>query len=77
VRSTVAAGQAADTEFRRRKYRAAASQEARIFSAMLICIADAAHHTIVQRGCISFNRTDMVVVIWVRAPVEARQLKRQ
>jgi hypothetical protein len=46
-----------------RKYRAAASQEARIFSAMLICIADAAHHTIVQRACISFNRTDMIVVI--------------
>ena len=45
------------------KYRAAASQEARIFSAMLICIADAAHHTIVQRACISFNRTDMIVVI--------------
>jgi hypothetical protein len=45
------------------KYRAAASQEARIFSAMLICIADAAHHKIVQRDCISFKRTDMIVVI--------------
>jgi hypothetical protein len=45
------------------KYRAAASQEARIFSAMLICIADAAHHTIVQRDCISFKRTHMIVVI--------------
>src|SRR3954469_5793433 len=45
------------------KYRAAASQEARIFSAMLICIADAAHHRIVQRDCISFNRTDTIVVI--------------
>jgi hypothetical protein len=30
---------------------------------MLICIADAAHHTIVQRDCISFNRTDMIAVI--------------
>jgi hypothetical protein len=45
------------------KYRAAASQEARIFSAMLICIADAAHHTIVQRDCISFKRTDMIIVV--------------
>jgi hypothetical protein len=44
---------------------------------MLICIADAAHHTIVQRARISFNRTDMIVVICVRAPVEACQLKRQ
>jgi hypothetical protein len=46
-----------------RKYRAAASRDARIFFAMLICIVDAAHHTIVQRACISFNRTDMIVVI--------------
>jgi len=45
------------------KYRAAASQEARIFSAMLACIANAADHTIVQRNCISFKRTDMIIVI--------------
>jgi hypothetical protein len=30
---------------------------------MLICIADEAHHTIVQRDYISFKRTDMIVVI--------------
>jgi hypothetical protein len=45
------------------KYRAAARPEARLFSAMLACIANAADHKIVQRGCISFKRTDMIAVI--------------
>jgi hypothetical protein len=48
---------------KRRKYRAAAGPEARLFFAMLACIANAADHKIVQRGCISFKRTDMIVVI--------------
>jgi len=48
---------------KRRKYRAAAGPEARLFFAMLACIANAAYHKIVQRGCISFNRTDMIIVI--------------
>jgi hypothetical protein len=51
------------------KYRAAAGSEARLFFAMLGCIANATDHTIVQRGCNSFKRTDMIIVIWVlRAP---------
>jgi hypothetical protein len=45
------------------KYRAAAGPEARLFFAMLACIANAADHTIVQRNCISFKRTDMIIVI--------------
>jgi hypothetical protein len=36
------------------KYRATAGREANIFFAMLACIANAARHTIAQRGCISF-----------------------
>jgi hypothetical protein len=45
------------------KYHAAAGPEARLFFAMLACIANAADHTIVQRNCISFKRTDMIIVI--------------
>jgi hypothetical protein len=45
------------------KYRAAGGPEARLFFAMLACIANAADHKIVQRGCISFKRTDMITVI--------------
>jgi hypothetical protein len=45
------------------KYRAAAGLEARLFFAMLACMANAADHTIVQRRCISFKRIDMIVVI--------------
>jgi hypothetical protein len=33
------------------------------FSQCWPCIANAADHTIVQRDCISFKRTDMIVVI--------------
>ena len=50
---------------KRRKYRAAVRQEARIFFAMLACIVNAAgdmHHAIV-RDCIRFGLVDMTIVI--------------
>jgi hypothetical protein len=45
------------------KYRARLGGEARIFFAMLACIANATHHTIVQRDCNNFKRIDMIIVI--------------
>jgi hypothetical protein len=63
VRSTVAAGQAADTELDVGKYRATAGQKANIFFAMLACIANAARYKVAQRDCISFKRTDMIIGI--------------
>jgi hypothetical protein len=51
------------TVAKRRKYRATVDHEARIFFAMLACIADATHHAIVQRDCNSFKRIDMIIVI--------------
>ena len=73
----LAAGQAADTESGFGKYRAAGGLEARLFFAMLACMANAADHKIVQRDCISFKRTDMIIAIACARLVEACQLKRR
>jgi len=70
-------GRAADTELGFGKYRAAGGLEARLFFAMLACMANAADHKIVQRDCISFRRTDMIIAIACARLVEACQLKRR